>query len=1149
MIREKMNQQATRSVGVPGHSDVQTAKQSLLLSIYLHDHVVAPGDGSTPSKPLAPTPIGVFNRTNAVEKPREKRRVIPATDNTPFGDRIPKKNSLRLSAFSASLRLFRPNSIAWIRFKQALVLATILLIAVLAASNLNAATLPAKIDFNRDVRPILSEYCYACHGPDGEKRKAGLRLDLKESAVMKLKSDAFAIVPGHPEKSSLVERITTKNEDDVMPPLKTGKTLTKDQVEVLRRWIAQGADWKSHWSFIKPERPPLPAIKNKTWPRNPIDHFIAARLHKEKLKPGKEADKATLIRRVTFDLTGLPPTPGEVDAFLADTSADAYARVVDRLLQSPRYGEHEARYWLDVARYGDTHGLHLDNERSMWPYRDWVVGAFNQNLPFDQFTIEQLAGDLLPQATREQKIASGFNRCNVTTSEGGAIDEEFYVRYAVDRTETMATTWLGLTVGCAACHDHKFDPVSQKEFYQLYAFFNSISDAAMDGNALLPNPILKLPTAEQQKQLDEFDKNIPAVEKRLRDELAKVVYTEPEAGSLTTNSEPQDFVWVEDDFPKGSTVASDGEKTRWIKSNRVFSGKRALARTDKGRAQDYFTGAMQPLTVGSTQDVFFFHVYIEPTNAPKAIMLQLHTTDWTHRANWGDDDAITFGEKGTPSKLLVGALPKSGEWVRMEISAIKLGISAGTKIDGFAFTQFGGTVYWDKAGLNAVQPYDPSTESLLAWETKESKLEKFTIPKNVHEAIKVKSTERTSEQTKLIRNHYLENIFSGTREIFDPLHKELTDLRKQREDLDKSFVATMISHEMEKPRPAFLLKRGEYDQHGESVARAVPAALPPLKTHTTTNRLDLARWLVSPEHPLTSRVTVNRLWQQFFGTGLVKTSGDFGITGDWPSHPELLDWLATEFMQAGWDVKRMIKLMVTSATYRQSSSVTPTLVQKDPQNRLLARGPRFRLDGEMIRDNALYVSGLLVEKMGGRGVRPYQPSGIWEAVGYTTSNTAKFEQDHGEALYRRSLYTFWKRTAPPPYLTTFDAPSREKYCTRRERTDTPLQALVTMNDPQYVEAARHLGTRMIQHDNDANTRLDFGFRLVTARAPSSFEKSVLTDMLKKNLAKYEKDDKAARKLVSVGDSPVNEKLNKSELAAYTMIASLLLNLDETLNKN
>ena len=1008
---------------------------------------------------------------------------------------------------------------------------------------------PAKVDFNRDIRLLLSDNCLACHGPDSGKRKAGLRLDLKEGALAKLKSDNFAIVPGHPEKSSLVERILTTNEDDHMPPAKSGKKLTPAQIDLLRRWVAQGAEWKPHWSFIKPERPPTPAVKLKTWPGNPVDSFILARLEKEGLKPSKQADKTTLIRRVTFDLTGLPPTPAEVDAFLADPSPEAYNRVVTRLLKSPRYGEHEARYWLDVARYGDTHGLHLDNERSMWPYRDWVVSAFNRNLPFDQFTTEQLAGDLLPEATREQQIASGFNRCNVSTSEGGAIDEEFYVRYGVDRTETMATAWLGLTVGCAVCHDHKYDPISQREFYQLFAFFNSMTDAAMDGNALLPAPVLKLPSDEQQKKIRQLDEAIPGVEKRIAAELARIDYHEPDPRPAATNP-PQDFVWVEDAFPEGSTLEPVGAATQWVEGDRVFSGKRALIRSDAGLAQDVFSGAAQPLTPGK-QDKLFVHVYLEPTNPPKTIMLQLHTSGgWTHRANWGDENAIGWGEKGTPSKLLMGQLPKSGAWVRLEVDAAKFEFSDGTKVDGMAFTQFGGTVRWDKAGIQSGGgQFDPASESLLAWEQQEARRDKSTAPKEVREAIKQKSADRKPEQVKLIRNYYLEHIYEPKRLIFAPLQKEIADLRAQRSILEQSFTATLVSHEMDKPRGAFILKRGQYDQHGDAVIRGVPSVLPALKTGATTNRLDLARWLVSPEHPLTARVSINRFWQQFFGTGLVKTAGDFGATGEWPSHPELLDWLATEFLQSGWDVRHMIRLMVTSATYRQSSAVTPALVRRDPQNRLLARGPRFRLDAEMIRDNALFVSGLLVEKQGGHSVKPYQPPGIWEAVGYTTSNTAKFEQDHGEALYRRSLYTFWKRTAAPPFLTTFDAPSREKYCTRRERTDTPLQALVTMNDPQYVEAARQLGTRMIEHDIDAGRRLDFGFRVATARMPSRFEKAVLSEALNKYLARYRKDADAAAKLLSVGESPVSEKLNKPELAAYTMMGSLLLNLDETLNKN
>lgn len=1007
---------------------------------------------------------------------------------------------------------------------------------------------PSKVDFNSDIRPILSDNCYACHGPDAAHRKAGLRLDLKEAALADL-GGYHAILPGNLSKSELVTRITTTNEDDRMPPLKTGKHLTEEQIDLLKRWIDQGAEWKAHWSFIKPERSPLPEIKNKRWPRNPIDHFILARLEKDKLRPSVEADKPTLIRRVTFDLTGLPPTPDEVNAFLADKSPDAYERVVDRLLQSPRYGEHEARYWLDAVRYGDTHGLHLDNERSLWPYRDWVVAAFNRNQPFDQFTIEQIAGDLLPEPSREQKVASGYNRCNVSTSEGGAIDDEFYVRYAVDRTETTAAVWMGLTVGCAACHDHKFDPISQKEFYELYAFFNSFNEKAMDNNTLLPPPTLKLPTPEQADKLTKLNESVAGLEKRVRDEAARVEYTEPEGEIKPPLESPTDYVWADDDFPAGAEIKSDGDPLRVAEGEKAYSGARALVRTDKGLAQDYFTKASQPLVVGKG-DKLFAYVYLDPADLPKAIMLQFHTGEWAHRANWGDADAIPYGEKGKPGKLLMGDLPPAGEWTRLEIEAEKLNLKPGAKIGGLAFTQFGGTVHWDKAGIVTMTAQeDLSGVSQLAWEQQEKGREKSELPKEVLAAIKAGPEKRKPEQTKLLREHYLANVYAPARAAFEPLLKELAATKKGRDELDKSIVATMISDELEKPRGSFILKRGEYDKRGDPVQPGVPAVLPPLRADGTTNRLDFARWLVSSEHPLTARVTVNRFWQQFFGMGFVKTASDFGAQGESPSHPELLDWLATDFIRSGWDVKQMLRLIVTSATYRQNSAVTTKLLEVDPQNRLLARGPRFRLDAEMIRDNALYVSGLLVEKMGGRGVRPYQPGGIWEAVGYTTSNTAKFEQDHGEALYRRSLYIFWKRTAPPPYLTTFDAPSREKYCVRRERANTPLQALITMNDPAYVEAARHLSARMIEHDENPEVRLEFGFRLVTARQPTSREKAILNEALQKYLAKYQANAEAAKKLISVGESPVNEVLSSNELAAYTMVANLLLNLDETLNKN
>jgi len=1010
----------------------------------------------------------------------------------------------------------------------------------------------AKVDFNRDVRPIFSDNCYTCHGPDGAKRKAGLRFDLKEGALAKLKSDNFAIVPGDPSKSALIQRITTKDEDDRMPPAKTGKHLTEAQVATLKRWIAEGAEWKPHWAFIPPEHQSPPVVKEKRWARNPIDGFILARLQKDRLKPSPEADKVTLIRRVTFDLTGLPPTPAEVDAFLADHKPDAYDRMVDRLLASPRYGEHEARYWLDAARYGDTHGLHLDNERSMWPYRDWVVAAFNRNERFDQFTIEQLAGDLLPDATREQKIASGFNRCNVSTSEGGAIDEEFYVRYAVDRTETMATVWMGLTVGCAVCHDHKYDPISQKEFYRLYAFFNNFTEKAMDGNALLPPPTLRLTAGEQDKKLSDFSARIAELDRRIIEEVAKFSYTEPAQTNAAVWTNRAEYVWVEDDFPPGAIAQINGgtAELQLVEGAAAFSGKRALRRTDKGLAQDFFTGASQPLIVGMG-DALFAHVFLAPDDPPKAIMLQFHTGDWLHRANWGDPDAIAYGEKNTTTKLLLGDLPKPGQWTRLEVDVEKLGLKPGAKIDGLAFTQFGGTVSWDKAGIvTATEQEDRSGVSQLAWEKREKAKENSTLSQELKDALKAAPEKRTPQQDKALRDYFVANIYAPARSTFEPLQSELKDLKKERQKFEDSIPATLVSEEMAKPRGSFVLKRGQYDQPADRVEPGVPAVLPLLKARSdATNRLDLARWLVSLDHPLTARVTMNRFWQQFFGMGLVKTAADFGSQGEWPSHPELLDWLATEFMQSGWDVKHMLRLIVTSATYRQSSRVAEPSLRVDPQNCLLARGPRFRLDAEMIRDQALYTSGLLIEKMGGHAVKPYQPPGIWEAVGYTTSNTAKFEQEHGEALWRRSLYTFWKRTAPPPYLTTFDAPSREKFCVRRERTDTPLQALVTMNDPCYVEAARHLGARMMEHDAKEARRLDYGFRLLTARHPNSREQRILQTLLDKYEAKYRQNPDAAKGLIAVGESPVNDKLNASELAAWTMVASSLLNLDETLNKN
>ena len=1027
--------------------------------------------------------------------------------------------------------------------------------AIWTASIKAAEAAGSPILFNRDIRPILSDTCFPCHGFDANKRKADLRLDIPEGATAVHKGHQ-AVKAKNLEGSELWKRVTATDPKTMMPPPSSGKKLKPEQVALLREWILQGAVYQKHWAFEAPVRPTPPVIKKTDWPKTDIDRFILAALEAKQLEPTREASKEVLLRRITLDLTGLPPTPKEVDDFLADEEpGGAYERAVDRLMNSSSYGEHMARYWLDVARYGDTHGLHLDNERSMWPYRDWVVSAFNENLPFDKFTIWQLAGDLLPNPTRQQLIASGFNRCNVSTSEGGAIDEEFQVRYAVDRVETTATTFMGLTMGCAVCHDHKFDPITQKEFYQVFSIFNNISEKAMDGNALLPPPTMQLPNEAQSKEMATVGDKLKTLEKQLHEEVASLNYCDPATITNREKRAPKEFIWVDDEFPTNAKVAvhEGNEPSQWVSraDGPVFSGERAIRRSGKGLQQVYFKEGAEPLTVHAG-DKFFVYVYLDPKDPPTAIMLQYHTDNWEHRANWGDQDVIPFGGKDSPEKLNKGALPDTGKWVRLEVDAAAMGLKNGMKVTGISFTHFNGTVYWDKAGL--LSPTDPGEDpkvSLAAWTRIERELgDRSDAPQEMKDLLKKDEDKLEESDRRKLREYFLASAYQDPETKLKPVRVELKRVRKEREELDKTITATLISKELEKPRPSWVLIRGQYDKHGDPVGPGVPSVLPPLPPSEETNRLTFAEWLVDSKQPLTARVTVNRLWQQFFGVGIVKTSEDFGTKGDWPSHPELLDWLATEFMNSGWDVKHLVKLMVTSAVYRQDSQVTQRLLDIDPENRLLARGPRFRLDAEELRDEALYIGGLLDLDMGGRGVHPYQPAGIWEAVGYTTSNTAKYTQDHGDSLYRRSLYLFWKRTAPPPTMITFDAPSREKCRARRERTNTPLQALITLNDPQYFEAARHLGYRMMREGGAQDSaRLKYGFRLATGRLPCESECTVLEESLSAQRAHYSADAEAAKKAISVGESPVPEDVPQPELAAYTMVANLILNLDEVLTRN
>jgi mono/diheme cytochrome c family protein len=1018
---------------------------------------------------------------------------------------------------------------------------------------LKAADTKKPIDFNRDIRPILSDNCFSCHGPDEHNRKAKLRLDTKEGLFSP--HDGGSIVkPGNLSESEMIQRIISTEKDEVMPPPETNKKLKPEQVELVREWINQGAPFQLHWSFSAPAKPAEPKVEN-SWAKSPIDKFLILEMAKKNLAPNGLANKETLIRRLTLDLTGLPPTPAEVQAFLSDKSASAYDKLVDRLINSPQYGENMARGWLDVARYADTHGLHLDNERSMWPYRDWVVKAFNENLPFDQFATWQLAGDQLPNATSDQQVASGFNRCNVTTSEGGSIDAELLVRYAVDRADTTAGVFMGLTAGCAVCHDHKFDPISQKDFYSLYSFFYNLADPAMDGNKVDTPPILRLPTDAQKKQIETLDKSITESEKQLRDKLLSVVYADPATLSPALPVVKSDTVLFDDAAPAGSKVTTnEGNPATRIVEGKAASGKAFIERTDAGLAQDIISELKQPVELPRQGD-FTVAVRLDPKNPPKAVMVQFNVNGtWAYRAVWGDANSIPYGTLATPERLAAGDLPKPGEWTNLSFDLGKFQIKPDMKITGFAFTQFGGTVAWDNLAIHSEKnPAKDASESFAVWARSQTPKTIPSFPGDIQPILKKNVTDRTLAENRKLEDHFLINVWTGGSKAFGPIRDTMAKARQEKSTVENQVALTFVSRDLDQPRQAHILFRGQYDKPREPVKSTTPAFLPPLKQADPkgrATRLDLAKWLTAADHPLMARVTVNRYWQQFFGIGLVKTSGDFGSQGEPPVNQALLDWLSVDFRESGWNVKRLVRLMVTSAAYMQDSKADPKKLEIDPENRLLSHGPRFRLDAEVLRDQALSLSGLLNSQIGGKGVKTYQPINIWEPVGFVGSNTRDYKQDEGSALYRRSLYMFWKRTAPHPAMTTFDAPSRESFCVRRERSNTPLQALVLMNDVQHYEAARNLAQRLIlEGGKTPDDRLAWGFRLVTAREPNASELTLLKSLLTDELARYKKDPEAAKKAIANGQSKPNPALDSAELAAYTLVGNLLLNLDETVMKN
>ncbi len=1023
---------------------------------------------------------------------------------------------------------------------------------------------PPAVDFDRQIRPILSDNCFTCHGPDEKRRMAALHFDTKEGAFGK----PGVIVPGDAAHSKMYLKISNPDIAQRMPPTYSGRKLTPAQIEVIKQWIDSGAKWETHWSFTPPKRPELPAVQDSQWARNPIDRFVLAKLDKEGLHPSLETDKATLLRRVTFDLTGLPPSQAELTAYLADKSPQAYEKVVDRLLASAQYGERMTMQWLDFARYADTHGYHIDSAREMWPWRDWVIRAFNSNMPYDEFTVEQIAGDLLPHPTQAQVIATGFNRNHMINFEGGAIPEEYQNEYIVDRIEATSTTWLGITLGCARCHDHKYDPLRQKDFYSFGAFFNSVPEKGLDGYKGNAVPFLQLP-----------DKKQGEMKSALIDAIKK---TDAAIASAQTSWEQHQLEMPVSDVTAGlvseynfkDSLANSRQPDLPIK---VLAGKAAYTDGRTGRALDltdeaqYSLGGPGAFTSGQP---FTYSMSLKPGGPSGMAILQRY--DQSPKAGPGYELALDYCNKGNCNVIVrlrgsgadAAIEVKSTEgvaldkWNELAVSYDGSGRAKGIQIyvnghtvkttvllDRLPTTSFAkgelqiGNKDWGTPFKGQIEDLRIYNRRLYANEAYESGL-----LNPLHQVLEVPAEHRSKDQKEWLRDYF---VTEGANPAEQQLSVDYKQLNLGLDEINREIPSTMVMGEMDKPRDTFVLRRGDYRNQGEKVEPNTPAVLPPLPKDAPRNRLTLAKWLVDPANPLTARVAVNHFWQMYFGLGIVKTSEDFGSQGDPPSNQELLDWLATEFVHTGWNVKAMQRLIVTSATYRQASKVTPELLEKDPENRLLARGPRFRLPAEMVRDNALAVSGLINERIGGPSVSPYQPKGLWEEMAFGGDFSAQtYVQSHGPDLYRRSMYTFWKRSVPYPSLNTFDAPDREKCTARRGTTNTPLQALVLMNDPTYVEASRVFAERDLREAGKTSTdRIRYAFRLALDRDPSAKEAAILEALYKKEMVHYDSDRAAAQKLISAGEMTRNPKTDPAELAAWTLVTSTILNMDETVTKN
>jgi hypothetical protein len=977
------------------------------------------------------------------------------------------------------------------------------------------------VEFNRDIRPILSDKCYTCHGPSSVSRKTQLRFDIESGAKIDLSGGRKVIVAGHADQSEMFRRISSDNQSVRMPPAYAGREKLSDkEVDTIRRWIDQGAQWQLLWSFIPPKRAPRPQVSDPKWPRNDVDWFVLAKLDSEHVHPSPEADRRTLIRRVSLDLDGLPPTPVEVDAFLRDNSPNAYERLVDRLLASPRYGERMAFRWMEAARYADTNGYSNDGVRDMWPWRDWVVNAFNRNLPYDQFTVDQLAGDLLPNPTLDQMIATGFNRNHRTSAEGGIVPEEFRVDYAADRTETTATVWMGLTVGCARCHDHKYDPIPQRDYYRLFAYFNSVPGSGFAYNFGNDEPKIKAPNSEQSSHLAELDAKVLATQTKWAQAFGNVpadYHPTPECtithGLIFRQASSE---MKPADLPVATSPAGEA---------RHFDGKSYLEATNEVANFEY-------------NEPFTFAAWIKP-DAPQGAILS-HADDFMEGQGHGVyliDGKIRLHvifrwsdlgmrvETEQPVKLhdwqhvLVtydGNMRAKGVHIYVNGQAQNLKVLFDENIWPLkgkrAFRIGGGAGLRFTGDIADVRVYDRELAS--------------------REAAVVAGLADAETDRRLFC--YLETgLPPNLQAVFDPM----LAARKEYDTFLKTVPTTMVMQDMNPPRETFVLKRGAYDAHGDKVEPGILSVFPPINPDWPDNRLGLARWLVDRGNPFTARVTVNRFWQMYFGAGIVKTVQDFGSQGDPPVNQDLLDWLAVQFMDSGWDVKALQKTIVMSAAYRQSSKVTPELLQKDPENRLLARGPRLRLGPDMIRDQALYLAGLLVDKVGGPPVKPYQPAGLWQEL----AGGKGYQPDQGEGLYRRSLYTYWKRTVAPPFMINFDSPNREVCTVNQVRTNTPLQALNLMNDVAFLEAARKLAERMMYQGG-----IDYAWNLALGRPAAPEQKRVLQRALDRFTRRYQDDPKAAEEFLAQGDSARDKTLDTAQLAAYTAVASLILNLDEVI---